>query len=407
VDLEIRQAAPEEFEALTTAVELAFGAHVSQEELDAWRPVFEADRSLGALDQGRFVGGAAAYTMGLSVPGGGVVPTAGVTAVGVLPTHRRRGILTELMRRQLLDVHERGEPLAALWASEGPIYGRFGYGVATLTASVDADTHRSDFVRPFADLLPVTLVERDRAIAAMPPVYERVMRRRAGIPTRTTAWWERRFWDPEAYRRGASALHFALCGDVAAPEGYVAYRVRPNWTGTGAHHEVDLEELMGATPTAHASLWRFVLDMDLVSKVSSWRLAADEPLFHLVSEPRRLMLTLREGLWARLVDIPQALAARTYAIDGRVAFGVIDGVCPWNEGTVTLEGGPDGATATRTTDDPDAVLSAADLASAYLGGVRLTTLAEAGRVREESTGALTRADTMFATALVPWCPHIF
>src|SRR6185503_8066766 len=130
MDIEVRPIVDAEFEECLRSLELSFSGSVTQEDMTRERLVLEVDRWHAAFDAGRIVGGAAAASYRFAVPGGAQVSGAGVTAVGVQPTHRRRGINAALMRAQLDDVHERGEPIAVLYASEGGIYGRFGYGLS-------------------------------------------------------------------------------------------------------------------------------------------------------------------------------------------------------------------------------------------------------------------------------------
>jgi predicted acetyltransferase len=164
---------------------------------------------------------------------------------------------------------------------------------------------------------------------------------------------------------------------------------------------------VAATPEAYAALWRFCFDIDLMERIEAWPRSADEPLFHMMANPRQLKLKLSDGLWVRLVDVAQALEARRYAAEDRLVFEVRDSFCPWNEGRLALEGGPGGARCTRTDNEPDLVVDVRDLGAAYLGGTRFDELARAGRVVESAPGALRRADAMFSWSPAPWCPAVF
>ena len=182
-------------------------------------------------------------------------------------------------------------------------------------------------------------------------------------------------------------------------DGYVRYRTKD---GT-----LIVMELMSVTDAAHAALWRFSFDVDLMASTEAWARPVDDPLPWMLADPRRLKRTPMDGLWVRLVDVPGALSGRTYSVSGRVVLGVRDSFCAWNEGRYELEGGPEGARCRPTDAEPDVELSAADLAATYLGAVSFTTMSHAGRVEERTAGALRLADAMFATELKPWCPFSF
>jgi predicted acetyltransferase len=407
MDVEIRPVTAEEFETFARAVERAFGSHVRDDEVAAWRPVFEPDLSLAALEGTDIVATAAAFSLVLSVPGG-QVPMPGVTAVGVAPTHRRRGLLTMLMRRELDDFRERGQIVAGLWASEGSIYGRFGYGLASLAAELSIERDRSAFSRPHQPHGRVALIDKEVALERFPPIYERVAMAQPGMWLRNEAWWKGIHADLEHWRDGASALFFAVHeSPEGRPDGYVTYRIKHDWGDHVPGTTLKVRELIAESPEAYADLWRFCFDHDLIKQVEAWPRPVDEPLLHMLAEPRRLRLRVGDGLWVRLVDVPAALAARRYSSDDRMVFEVRDSFCPWNEGRYEIEGGTDGAACRPTDRQPDVVLDAADIGSTYLGGVRFQTLRRAGRVIEASPGALARADAMFAWDPLPFCTTVF
>jgi predicted acetyltransferase len=405
VDLAIRPIEPDEFATFVRSVERAFGEHLEPAEVENERLVFEADRSLPVLDGERIVGTAGAFSLTLTVPGARV-PMAGVTVVGVSPTHRRRGLLTQMMRRQLDDVRERGESIAGLWASESSIYGRFGYGMAALSTRLEIETARSAFARPAEPGGAVEIVEKDEALVRMPPIHERV------VPTRPGMWsWHEGFWrhdtaDHERWRDGFGALFFALHRTGGQDDGYVVYRLKSDWENGLAGGTLRISELMSESAGAYADLWRYCLGVDLIDKLDAWPRPLDEPLRYMLAEPRRLKTLVGDSLWIRVVDVPAALAARRYSQSGSVVFEVRDAFCPWTEGRYLLEGGPDGATCAPTGREPDLAVSAEDLGAAYLGGVRFSVLQRAGRVDGEPN-AIRRADAMFAWDPLPWCPTVF
>jgi predicted acetyltransferase len=370
------------------------------------QPVFADARTLGAFEGDGLVGAAASLPREISVPGG-TQPVAAITGVGVLPTHRRRGILTALMRRQLDDIRAGGDALAALWASEGSIYQRFGYGLGTMTSHFAIDRRHARFARPSTVRGAVRLVDRGDAPGAFGPIYDRVRAERPGMLDRPPAWWDYLLADPEQDREGFSAYFHALYESPEGPDGYAIYRIKQGWSSQGADHTMEVEELMAGTPEAYEALWRYCLDIDLVGRIEGWKRPVDEPLPFMLSEPRRLQVTVRDGLWVRPVDVPRALEARRYSASGATTVAVRDPFCPWNDGTYRLEAGPDGASCTRTDAEPEIVADAADLGAALLGGVALATLVRAGRVQEAVSGTVARADAMLRWDPAPWSPHVF
>ena len=405
MDVQIRTITEDEFAAYARAVEAAFSEAVSDEDIERERRLAELDRSFAAFDGPEIVGTAAAFTMPMSVPGG-EIEVGYVTAVGVKPTHRRRGINTQLMRRQLEDARDRGELVEVLYASEGGIYGRFGYGLATLGLAIDAESSRSAFVRGYEPSGSIRLVEREAAIKDVLAVHDAVRPTRPGMvqldEDRLEYGLHEHGPDREAPR------FFALHEGDRGVDGYTIYRVKDDWAEGVARSVLTVRDLQASTPGAGADLWRFVLDVDLTERVRAWSRAVDEPLLHLVREPRRLRATLRDNLWLRLVDVEPSLSSRRYAAAGRVVVEVRDTFCPWNEGRYALEAGAgELGVAARTTEEPEIVCTVNEVAAAYLGGVSFRQLHRAGRVQERRPGALARADAMFGWDPAPWCPYVF
>lgn len=402
MDIQIRPIEPDEFVAFAKATEAAFGDTPDDAAIERWRAICEIDRTLAAFDGQDIVGTTALFSLNLTVPGGGELPMAGVSAVGVLPTHRRRGILTALMHRQLEDVRERGEPLAGLYASEGPIYGRFGYGLAILSGRIEADRDRAVFVNQVDDIGSLRMVDHDEALREMRPVYDRVRTGRPGMLTKTDAWWTHEYSDPERWREGASAMFYVLHEVAGTVDGYATYRVKSEWPEGIPGSSALIWDLVAESPATYAALWRFVFGIDLIKSVKAWGRPADEPLIHMVTDPARLRFQLADGLYLRLVDVAAALGGRRYRTEGSLVLDVRDGFCPWNDGRYLLDGGPEGATCGSTDREPDLTLSVRELASAYLGGTGFHTLASAGRVIEDRPGAVDTAAAMFGADEAPW-----
>lgn len=407
MDIDIRLIGADHYEEFFRLHAAAFSEEIRPEDMEAWRPTLPSSPTHAAFDGNSMVGATSAAPFELTVPGGGFLPCAGITSVGVLPTHRRQGVLRRLMRAQLDDIRERGQPMAYLWASEASIYQRYGYGVGALMGSVDIRRTGTPFLRPFERRGRVRMIDRQEAMKIMPSVYERVRPTRPGFLGRDEIWWPVLFHDPEHERDGATPLFFVVHESDEGVEGYVAYRVKEEWDDSvGPNGAMRIEELMASTSDAYASLWRYCLDVDLVRRVKAWKRPADEPLLHMLVEPRALGLSVRDGTWLRLVDVRAALEARMYAAEGRLVLDLRDPFCPWNEGRWELEAGSDRADVRPSDSDPDVMLQVEDLAAMFLGAVAPSALARAGRI-EASPEAVARADRLFATELAPWCPHVF
>jgi len=401
VSLEYRSPGPDEFATALGTTHAAFGEELKDDDIERQRRLMPLDRVLAAWDAERPVGVTASYPFELTIPGG-QVSAAGVTWVGVLPSHRRRGVLRELMRRQLDDIHERGEPLAILWASESVIYGRFGYGMAAPATELDAERNafalRDDPGPPGS----VRLVTADEAAEQLPPIYERIRVERPGMLSRTDDWWRHgRLADPEHWREGSGPKFYALLEIDGEPVGYALYRIASKWEHGTPQGEVRIVEALASSPDATAELWRFLFGIDLVTRVKA---DADPawPLFLMVADPRRLHLSVSDGLWLRLVDLEAALHARMFAAGEPVVLEVADELLPRNAGRWTV-----GAEPGRSEEEGDVALDITDLASTYLGAFSFERLAAARRARELRPGGLARATALFATPLPPYCPEEF
>jgi predicted acetyltransferase len=392
-----------EYDGALMSIAQYFGNEPDPARAERFSRLLPVDRMHAAWEDGVVVGGAGAFPFKLSVPGG-AVQCAGTTAVGVAPTHRRRGVLRSMMRAQLDDAHERGEPLAALWASEEPIYRRFGYGIAGFAGEVEIPKEYIDFVEPRERTGRLRIVERDEALEAFPPIWAALARDRPGVFTRTRDWWElRALGDPPERRDGAGPKRFVLLERDGVPAAYAIYRHKMDWEAGVSNGQVVVVEAIGAAPEAVAEIWRYLLDIDWVATINSWLLPLDHPLFFLLAHPRRMRYRSADGLWVRLLDVGAALSGRTYPGDGELVFDVRDAFCEWNEGRWRLVDG----VAERTDADADLALDVSTLGAAYLGGIRFAQLAQGGRVKELKPGAIERADGIFRHGLHPWCPEIF
>ncbi|HEX6662835.1 MAG TPA: GNAT family N-acetyltransferase [Gaiellaceae bacterium] len=393
----------DEFTAAIFAIGQYFGMTPTDDRMQRFADQMTFERMHGAWEDGALVGGAGAFAFDLTVPGG-TLPTAGTTVVGVFPTHRRRGVLRSLMRAHLDAAHERREPLAALWASEEAIYGRFGYGMASFCGEITLRREHAAFADSVEPQGTVRLVDPDEALETLPPAYDRVRTQWPGMFSRNRMWWEnRQVADPEERREGAGPKRWVVYERGGKVEGYASYRHKPGFTDGSSSAELRIVEALGETPEAHRELWSYLLAVDLVATFNASLLPPDHPLFLLLASPRRMRYRSGDGIWVRLVDVGEALSGRTYADDGAIVFEVTDDFCPWNAGRWKLESGE----AVRTEAAADLAVPVESLGSALLGGISFAQLHRAGRVDELREGAVARADSLFRWDRHPWCPEIF
>ena len=406
---EVRSIELDEFPAFVRVSNAAFGERSPDDELADIRQGFEFDRSVAAFDAGRMVGTASAYSFDLTLPGSTTLPAAGVSWVGVLPTDRRRGVLRAMMRYQLERTRERGEALAILTASESSIYGRFGYGLATTTQTLEIDTRHAGFRHPLEDTGQLRLVDHETGARLLQDLYDNVRRAQPGAISRSAERWASILAKPNQSMGSMSPRFFltytAHGGEL---EGLAVYRIEQRWSDGFSSGTLVLRDLLALTREAYASLWRFCLDADLITAVRADLRPLDEPVRWMLSDPRRLRTVgTRDELWLRVLDVSAALAARRYETEGTLTLEIIDSFPGIAAGRYTLDGGPEGATCRPTTASPDLTLDAADLGAIYLGGVRPSTLARAGRVAEGTPRGLARADALFGCWPAPYCATTF
>lgn len=380
-----------------------WGSAPTDERFASFMRVLAPHRAYGAWDQGRIVGGSAALELDLTVPGGRV-RAAGVTVVGVLPTHRRRGTLRALMRHQLDACRERGEPVAYLWASDERIYGRFGFGLASLAAGIELPREHSAYEGPNRPLGSASLVPLEAAERLLAPIHAQVASATPGMFARSADWWQTRILtDPEWRRQGRGNLQCVVVEFEHGPVAYALYRVNATFAQGIATGCVEVVEAFGNSPHATRAIWRYLLDIDLIARTTAELLPLDHPLLLMVAEPRRLRVNIRDGTWVRLVDVRAALSARTFAPAGTVTIEVIDEFCPWNTGRWRV-----GAKIVEQTNDPaDLRCDVSALGSVYLGGFTWLQLFKALRVEPLDLQAIERADAVFRPQGAPWCPEIF
>lgn len=408
----IRPLREEEFHAAVGVACAAFGEQATGEDEEAYRQAFELERSLCAFEADTIVGMSAVLTLELTLPGGVAAPAGGLTWAAVLPTHRRRGILRQLMAAQLADMARRGELVSTLLASEGNIYGRFGYGPATSAISFSVERARAAFARPVCARGRIVLLTGLEAAAELPAIYERLQRVQPGTVSRPPGWWKQYLHDPETEREGGGemlhAKHETTRGEA---DGYVTYRIKQEWQGMASRSTLLVVELLAADPEVYAALWDYVLNTDLIHTISFSRGRVDEPLRWLLADSRAFTVgALTDYLWVRLLDVPGALAARAYGAQGEMVLEVNDTFPTPSTTRVALRVrkiGSQDVECTPTTMPPDLALGLGSLGATYLGGVSFATLAAAGLVRELRTGSAERADAMFSTGTAPYCVTMF
>jgi predicted acetyltransferase len=404
MDIDVRQCSSvEELRDALNVISHYFGHENQIEDAERFAKWIEVERMHAAFEGDRIVGGAGAFSFELSVPGGSSVPAAGITAVGVLPTHRRRGVLTAMMQAQLDDCKARGDVAASLWASEATIYGRFGYGLASRMGAIALSRERTRFAQPFDPRGAVRIVDVEESARVFPALYEQVRAQRPGMFKRSKDWWETRRLFDDPVRRQGGPKNRALLELDGKPAGYAIYNVKQDWQSGFTKGVVNITEVVTPTPEAARELWRWLLDFDWTSEFTADYLPLDHELFLLLAEPRRMQFTINDGVWVRLIDVGAALSARSYLGEGEVVLEVTDEFLPENTGRWRVT--PAGAD--RTEDAADLRLDVTGVGSVYLGGFGFGDLVRASRAEELSPGAAERGDALFRTGVAPWCPEIF
>lgn len=383
---------------------VAFGDQFRQERVDDEQLVVEHDRMIAVADGPDFVATAGAYSLELTLPGGALVPVAGVTWVACLPSHRRRGILTQIMRHQLDDIASRGEAISTLGASEAVIYNRFGYGIATQYVEATVHKAKAKFRSGSAAEGRMRLVWDDDRAKVLSSVFDAWRRQRVGSVNRSDGRWEQIFRDREYDRHGASTLFHAVHEDVTGrPDGYLAYRMKgPN----DDYRALVLDELVAVDSDVETALLEFAFGVDLTERLELKAQPVDSQLPWRLADQRAYEVTgVFDHLWLRVLDAPAALSARRYATADSIVLEIVDAFRPEGAaaGRFRVTGSPDGAQCVvEKSADADITVPIEALGSAYLGTVPWTTLAAAGRLRG-SPDALRRADAMFACTPRPYC----
>ena len=394
MSISIRTITPEQLPEWVSAMSRASGHYETEESIELNRSYTELDRTFAAFDSDQIVGTTTTRTAGMTIPRG-VSSLGYVDEVGVLPTHRRQGILTRMMHAQLEQMRERGEPLAALSASESLIYERFGFGIATWGEWWKIERHHTALKTRPDPSGRCRFVDDETALELWVDLHRRVAETRVGMVRYDTSYWRVALWDAEFQRRGASRnFHVAyLRGDDVA--GMVCYRIR--------NDVVLVMSLLSLDDEAELELWRYCFGIDLMTHTEAFAQPLDSALPWALVDPRRLERSVRDHVWLRLVDVEAALRSRSYSRPGRLSIGVRDSTCAWNQGVYVLEANAEGGSdCVRTNKPADIEMTAADLASVYLGGISFATLSRAGRIEARDPKSIGLADDMFRTERAPW-----
>ena len=399
MSITFRPVTEDELSAYARALSIGFGESGAWFDRGKEYASTSLDRTLVGFDGDTVVTTSRNYPFELTLPGGAIVKSAGLSAVTVSPTHTRQGLLRAMLSELFDEAVAHGEVLSMLTASEGNIYERFGYGVTTRAARVRLDIKEVEFARP-APGGRFRLLEPDEARKVQPEVFDRMRRAYPGALSRQAEWWCEQY-EPDIGTR-FDVLYESPQGSV---DGYVMYGVKEHWNHMGGAHRLTAPDFVAVTRDAEHALWRYLCDVDLVGTVICPQLPLDSPLPWLLDSARAMRVeSLHDYVWHRLLDVPGTLGARTYAVAGRVVLQIDDPVRQGGaaDGTFAVEGGPDGAEVSSTKDEPDLSCGIAAASAAWLGGVRWSDLARAGLVEEHTDGALARADAMFASSPLPF-----
>lgn len=406
-EFEIRTVSNEDLEEYIRTAEVVYGLEVAAEQVSSWSSVIELDRAFAAYADGRIVATAEAQAVTLTVPGA-EVPLAAFTNLRLVPSHRRQGIGTALMRRRLDQAKERGEPLAGNWPSESLIHGRFGFGPATMSARLEIERPHMALRKPVDVQGHISLVDPDDSLQRFAHIYDGVAASTPGMVSRSPAHWRRWLhsdpdhWLDPSWRHATGPRIFATFGERA----YAVYRLQPSWTSGGPEARVLLAELMARDLESYRGLWQWCLDLDLTSSLVTLDRAVGEPLQFLLADPRRMSTTVTDGLWLRMLDTARALGSRTYAGAGQAVLEVVDHL-GYAGGRFHLDVDTEAVVTAAPESTPDVAIPVAALGAAYLGGTRLSSLARAGLIDEHRAGTVRRLDAIFVADREPWCPWLF
>lgn len=405
--LDVRFIAPDDRAAFRSRIAEAFGEDADDDEqlLQRFEATFRTDLMIGSFDGDRLVGTFGSFDFDLALPGGSV-PVAGTTVVSVAATHRRQGLLTRMMQMHLEQARARRQPAAVLWASEYPIYRRFGYGPATDMAEVQFDV-RQGRVAEGAPEIDLELVDADEMARIGPDLYEREFARRPGMHSRSDEWWTWRILlDHKDQRRGASRQRHLVAYEDRVPSGYLLYRQKLEWDFAGAKGQVKVIEMVAGSDRTRLALWHYVCGIDLFPIVHWWNMPGDDPLPYLLDNPRHLTWKIGDALWLRPLDVSRMLSGRRYSETGRLRLGVHDPLFDDQTGVYELVADGGVAEVRRVDREPEIRLGVDALGSLLLGHHRASSLRAAGRL-DGTPSSVDHLDRLFGWPVSPWTQEIF
>jgi len=412
-ELQVRPLRHGELELYHQINAASFGLILDPAQLESKRLLVDYDRWYLAEIAGEVCGGTGSFHTELTLPGGSTVPAAAANDAGVLATHRRRGVFSALMERQLRDLRDLGEVVALLHASEGSVYSRFGYGVATSVRQVNVQSRRVEFRSDCPDTSGRTrIVDRHAAIEACSAVHARACTQRAGGIARSADWWQLVLGDAESFMGGGLGRLVVLHLDESGTaNGYAIYHLVEDWSTGQAEHVLAIWELLGESIPIEVALWKLLLSHDLVTRVQGY-IATDHLLWNVVEDPRQIHIDYEQDrLWLRLLDVEAALSSRSYAASeilggvgsSKLSFGVRDPLLSELAGSYTLEVDQGVGTCSRSAAPADLLLDISSLSACCLGGSSFRRLVRAGQIVEITAGAAALADQLFSIDPLPWC----
>jgi predicted acetyltransferase len=403
-----RPVTDDEYPAFARALIEGFSDDIPDEELtDLIKSTLPAQRTLAAFDGDEIVGTFGGYDVDLTVPGGHVAME-GTTVVTVFPTHRRMGLMSEMMSRHLENSVANGYSIAGLWASASNIYGRYGFGVASYAHTVTMRA-RDIVFRDGIDIDRVRRISVEDAHEVLPRVFDRVLPTTPGMYARSAVWWKADvLQDADWTKQGKTSKRIVIHEGSDGPDGYAIYRQQSGESDDGhANGTVHIVEIIAATERAHASLWSYLTNVDGCPNIRSWNTRVDDPLPMKLVEPRRIKLESHfDALWILILDVVAALEARSYEHDGTIRFTVAGSFRPDVRGSYELSVENGVGSCTRIEDEGELALDIDVLGALYLGGCDTSAYASAGRVRGD-TASIGRLHELFRTARSPWCNQVF
>lgn len=405
---------PDWLRAVGTGFLRASAAVPGEEEVAVRLAHTDLARVQGVFDAGRCVATFRSFAQELTVVGGAKVRADAVTAVTVTPTHRRRGLLSRMMATDLAAAKERGDVVASLIAAEYPIYGRYGFGPAAWATEWEIDVPRAGLdprarVPSEADGGRIELVDGADVRKLGPELHTRLAARQHGVVSRDERWWQRSTGvDLPAYETWTEPFYAVYRSADGETDGLIAYRADDRWgDGKQPLNKATVVGMTAVTPAAERALWQFVCSIDWITTVRTGYRAPDDLVPLLLPDPRAArVVTYADWLWLRVLNVPRALEARTYATGAALVLDVRD-PAGLAGGRFLLEVSPSGASCVPTTRDADLSLDVGELGTLYLGDESALRLAALGRIEEHRAGAAAEADTVFRAPRRAWCPDVF